>query len=360
MKKILFVVEAMGGGVFTYIVDMANELSKNYDVSVAYGLRKQTPKDYKSYFNPSVNLIHVRNFTRSVDIKKDLAALFEIKDIENRIKPDIIHLNSSKAGVLGRIAFKNFKGPVFYTPHGYSFLMKNVSTYKRKVYYYLEKFCASFTGITIACSYGEYLTAKKITNKVTYVNNGINIDEINSFLDRIPTKKKNILTIGTLGRISTQKNPTLFNKIAKAFPSLKFKWIGDGELRSTLTSSNIEITGWLDRKDALKELNSIDIFVLPSLWEGLPISLLEAMYLRKICIVSNIAGNNNVISNNINGFICEDIQEYISIINLVKHDINSKQLLELKKNAYENIIKEYNTKIMAKKYSKIYEDNSRR
>ena len=68
----------------------------------------------------------------------------------------------------------------------------------------------------------------------------------------------------------------MFNEIAKNFPNIQFTWIGDGELRSELTSKNITITGWLERKDVLKELNNNDIFILTSLWEGLPISLLEA------------------------------------------------------------------------------------
>lgn len=48
-KKILYIVEAMGGGVFTYIVDLANELVNKYDMYIAYAVRKQTPKNYKDY-----------------------------------------------------------------------------------------------------------------------------------------------------------------------------------------------------------------------------------------------------------------------------------------------------------------------
>lgn len=55
-KRILFVVEAMGGGISTYIVDLANELCKKYDMYIAYGIRLQTPKDYLDYFDPSIHL----------------------------------------------------------------------------------------------------------------------------------------------------------------------------------------------------------------------------------------------------------------------------------------------------------------
>ena len=131
-KKILYIVEAMGGGVCTYIVDLANELVNSYDMYIAYAVRKQTPENYKDYFDKRIHLIEVENFARAINPSKDIAAFFEIRKIAKRVRPDIIHLHSSKAGALGRLAFNGKKVPVFYTPHGYSFLMQNSSSTKRK------------------------------------------------------------------------------------------------------------------------------------------------------------------------------------------------------------------------------------
>ena len=55
-KKILYIVEAMGGGVFTYIVDLANELVNKYDMYIAYAVRKQTPENYKDYFDKRIEI----------------------------------------------------------------------------------------------------------------------------------------------------------------------------------------------------------------------------------------------------------------------------------------------------------------
>ena len=104
-KKILYIVEAMGGGVFTYIVDLANELVDTYDMYIAYAVRKQTPSNYKDYFDKRIHLIEVKNFGRAINPVKDFASLFEVKRIASEINPDVIHLHSSKAGVIGRIAF---------------------------------------------------------------------------------------------------------------------------------------------------------------------------------------------------------------------------------------------------------------
>lgn len=347
-KKILYIVEAMGGGVFTYIVDLANELVNIYDMYIAYAIRKQTPNDYQDYFDKRIHLIEVKNFTRAIDPRKDVAALFEIKKIASDIKPDIIHLHSSKAGVLGRIAF-NGKIPLFYTPHGYSFLMESCNPMKRKLYKLIESVCAKRNCTTISCSVGEHEETLKLTKCATYVNNGINMAELQSIIDKTE-KMEHPFTVFTLGRICYQKNPTMFNAIAEALPNVKFVWIGDGELRDELTSSNIEITGWVDRNTAIKYAVNADVFLLPSRWEGLPISLLEAMYMKKICVVSNVIGNRDVINNGKNGFVCKNDSEFVKCIIALKD--NRESIIE---NAYNDILEKYNKNNMAKKYCCIYE-----
>ena len=245
-NKILFVVEAMGGGVFTYIVDLANELVKTCDMYIAYAVRPQTPEDYKDYFDKRIHLIEVKNFTRSINPAKDFKAIPEVKKIADEVKPDIIHLHSSKAGVIGRIAFNGNEVPLFYTPHGYSFLMENYKPAKRAIFKIIETVFAKRNCTTISCSYGEHQETLKLTRKATYVNNGINTAELKRMLETVE-KVDHPFTVFTLGRICYQKNPTLFNAIAENMPDVHFLWIGDGELRDELKSSNIEITGWVDR-----------------------------------------------------------------------------------------------------------------
>lgn len=174
----------MGGGVFTYLVDLANELVHQYDIYIAYGIRKQTPENYKEYFDTAVHLIHVKNFTREISPRKDISALFEITRIAKEVQPDIIHLHSSKAGVLGRIAFNGKKISLFYTPHGYSFLMQGASPQKRKIYKMIELFFGRWNCTTIACSAGEYEEAKRITKHALCVNNGVNITELQNLIDQ--------------------------------------------------------------------------------------------------------------------------------------------------------------------------------
>ena len=253
-KKILYIVEAMGGGVFTYIVDLANELVNKYDMYIAYAVRKQTPKNYKDYFDKRIHLIEVKNFGRAIDPVKDIAAFFEVKKIAAEIKPDIIHLHSSKAGAIGRMAF-NGKIPMFYTPHGYSFLMENYKPMKRRMFKLIESVCAKRNCTTISCSVGEHQESLKLTKHATYVNNGINMAELQDIIDKTE-KVEHSFTVYTLGRICYQKNPTLFNEIAESLPDVKFVWIGDGELRDQLTSENIEAKSVREAKPRLERIET--------------------------------------------------------------------------------------------------------
>ena len=352
-KKILHIVEAMGGGVFTYLVGLTNQLVKNNDVYIAYGLRDQTPDDFKSYFDKNINLIEVKSFTRELNIIKDLRAFQEIRNIEKKIDPDVIHLHSSKAGALGRVAFNLSKKPVFYTPHGYSFLMEDKGSIKRMIYKAIEWFCGKLNSITISCSKGEDEESKKLTPNTLFINNAVNIEELENLMSNYKNYDNKKVTIFTLGRICYQKNPRLFNEIAKSFPNINFIWIGNGELINELTSPNITVTGWLKKEEALKIAMRSNIFLLTSLWEGLPLSLLEAMYMKKICVVSNVIGNRDVINNGKNGLLCSKLYDYKKVIAELQN-INTSTIT---KNAFNDIICNYSTLTQAKNYEKVYFDN---
>ena len=356
-KKILYIVEAMGGGVFTYIVDLSNELVNSFDMYIAYAVRPQTPENYREYFDKRIHLIEVKNFGRAIDISRDFKAFAEIRAIAKKVNPDVIHLHSSKAGALGRVALNGRKTPMFYTPHGYSFLMENYKPMKRRIFRLVEGFCARFSCTTISCSEGEHKETLKLTKRALYVDNGVNVKELQALIDKADVSGEHSFTVFTLGRINYQKNPELFNRIAEAMPDVRFLWIGDGELRDYLKSENIEITGWVERNKALKYSLPADVFLLTSSWEGLPISLLEAMFMKKPCIVSNVIGNRDVIHDGENGFVCNDVVDYVAAIKRCQTeacDGESTEVQSMVEHAYTDILNEYNTKAMAEKYSRIY------
>lgn len=350
-KKVLHIVESFGSGVFSFLVDLVNSTDKDFDIIIAYGVRNETLDNFKDYFSDRVIFKKVENFTRSINPVKDLKALFEVKNIIKEVKPDIIHLHSSKAGIIGRFATSSRKVKMFYNPHGFSFLMQDSSKIKRLLYWWIEKIGTLRKCTIVGCSQGEYEEALKLSKNCICINNGINVEKIQEETQNFKEKEIDFsnLKICTSGRIGYQKNPELFNKIAECFPNFQFTWIGDGDLKYKLTSSNITITGWKKREEVLKIVNDNDIFLLTSLWEGLPISLLEAMYLKKICVVSDCIGNRDVIRNGINGFILDK-----NSISNIFDELYLEKYLKISENAKKDIIEEFNIKRMANEYRREY------
>jgi len=365
MKKIVYIVESFGAGVYTFLTELSNSIIDNYEVVIIYSARKETPENFKNDFDPKIKFIQI-DMCRGLNPYKNVKALVKLKKILKKENPDIIHLHSSKAGFLGRIAcyanrFNMEK--VFYNPHGFSFLQQNESKLKRKLFYGLERFASKLGGYTVGCSFGEYEEALKISKKCININNGIDTSKIDKIikennLSSIKSKRNNKLKIGTVGRICYQKNPELFNAIAKFFTEYDFIWIGDGELKDKLVADNVKITGWSERKEVIKELLNVDIFILTSFWEGLSISLLEAMCLGKPVIVSNVTGNKDVVYNNTNGYLANDLNDYIKAINYIT--LNNIILdIKFKEKVRANIIDEYEQKQMVKKYIDLYESNNK-
>src|SRR5690606_27994500 len=239
------------------------------------GKRKDTdPSKFTQDFSKKVTLIEVE-MEREISLFKDTKSTIALYKNIKKIKPNIIHLNSSKAGVIDSIASKAYlNARVHYTPHGYSFVREDISSIKKNLFKTIEYLTTKFLGgVTIACGDTEFELAKNI-GKAVLVRNGVDIISLGHSV-----KKPNneIFTIGCMGRLSNQKNPSLFNTIAKEFPNLKFIWIGDGELKHLLCSKNIELMGWLERDNALKRLADFDVYIQTSLWEGLPYTIIEAM-----------------------------------------------------------------------------------
>ncbi len=351
MKKIVHIVEPFATGVLSYIMSLTAEQIKDYEVTILWGVRKETPKNIELKFDKRIHLIKMKHFCGALKTVLNPLAYYEVRHHINIIRPDIIHMHSSASGFVGRWALIGNTARCFYTPHGYSFLMQNGGILKQKIFWFIEYLSSFLSCKTITCSESEYREARKITKYATFVNNGIDTSLIAPFC-RASSPIQDPIRICTVGRILHQKNPQLFNDIARLLPNAQFIWIGEGDLRPLLTASNITATGWVDRKKGISLIQSCDFFILPSLYEGLPISLLEAMFLKKVCIVSNVIGNKDVIQHKRNGYICEKAEDFVDAIQHLAHSPQECDILVEK--AHQDVLQHYNTQNMAKQYMEIY------
>lgn len=353
MKKILMVCEAFGGGVFTYVSQLCNDMVDDFEVFLAYSIRPQTPKDYKEFLDKRVHLIEVKNFSAKglTNIFNDIRIIKELRDIEKKVHPDVIHLHSSVAGGMGRLAFRGKKYTVIYTPHGYAHILMGGGV-KCRMYGFMEVILGKISNaITLTCCESEDMVAKGITKRTAYIETGVNLTDLSASLNDIEPVKREKFTVFTLGRVCKQKQPQLFNRIAELVPEARFIWIGNGELEDQLTASNMEVTGWKPRKDALAMAKGADVFILCSLGEAIAMSLIENMYLKKLILVSNTMGNKSVIQDGVNGYVCEKPEEYAARIK----EAIKKFPSELPEKAYQDVLDIYNTEVMKKKYIEFYE-----
>lgn len=312
MKKILMVCEAFGGGVFTYVSQLCNDIVSDFDVYLAYSLRPQTPENYKDFLDKRVHLIRIKTLSEKkglTNIPNDIKIIKELRAIEKEVKPDIIHLHSSIAGGLGRIAYKGKYNTVVYTPHGYAHILMGPGK-KSKLYRWMEGALGKTNSMTLTCCESEDEVAKTLCKRTAYIETGVNLADLSAFLDGIEPVHNEKFTVFTLGRACVQKQPQLFNRIAELVPNARFVWIGNGELENELTAPNIEVTGWKPRKDALAMAKGADAFILCSLGEAIAMSLIENMYIKKLILVSNTMGNKSVVKDGVNGYVCETADEY--------------------------------------------------
>lgn len=359
--KILHVVEAFGGGVFECLVALANHQAKNpwARVSIAYSIRAETPEAFRNRFDPAVEFISL-GMTREINPRQDLAAAYALARLYRRMRPDVVHMHSSKAGVLGRAAgFLTRQRGMFYTPHGFSFLMRGVSRKKIAMYRAIEALAAKLGGTIVGCSESEGALAKSLARRATFVPNGIDLEKISRHLEASSRGGPGPIVVAISGRIAEQRNPSVFcevaNRVTQARPGeFKFVWVGGGDQKLVPPQAAVETTGWLSRDEALKTLADADIYFHPSLWEGLPLAVLEAMALRLPVVTTDVPGNRDAVVHQQTGVIANSVEDMAAaIIALGDNPITRQQLGA---NGLLRVTREFSLEQMLAKYDELYND----
>ncbi len=356
--KIIHIVESFGGGVFEFLRILTSEIEGEH--FIIHAIRKDTPTNYKSLFNKNVKFILWKSAAREINPIKDLKALVELIKILKSLNSaiDVLHLHSSKAGFFGRLSakFLGLSNKVIYTTHGISFLRKDISSIKKELFIFLEKLAFKFGGKVIACSKSEAEFIRKYGISSDYIYNGIKCPP---YLEEDNLKPNQKIKIITVGRISYQKNPWLFQKIAQYFlPSkdLEFIWVGDGELRNILNLPNIKITGWVSQEEVFKFLMQADIYLSTSLWEGLPLAVLQAMCVGLPLVLNNCVGNVDLVKENYNGFVFKNYDEAIEKLNILIR--STKKRLSMGKASIDLVRKNFTLDKMINRYKQLYKQVS--
>lgn len=282
------------GGAQSVVINLANALSKEHEVIVAAG---EGDGKMWTMLDDKVVRHQCRYLQRSISLIKDPLALLELISLYIKYKPDIIHLHSSKAGLLGRIAFPTRK--TVYTVHGFD----SIRVAHRK-FLPLEKLMQRFCKAIVAVSRYDYenLLAEGINHNVSYVYNAITRPDVSG------TEKPEVFgcyekTVLAIARVAPPKRHDLFIELSRRLPQYGFVWIGNQEEMDALPE-NCHFLGNIP--NAGSYCRFADVFCLPSDYEGLPMVILEAMSFGKPIVASDVGGIKEIVLNGENGYVLEN------------------------------------------------------
>ena len=329
------------GGAQAVVANLANSLCDQHEVIVAAG-----EGDGKMWclLDGKIQCAYLPSLRRALSPIHELRAIVELRHLYQKYKPDIIHLHSSKTGLLGRLVFP--KSKIVYTVHGFD----SIRIVYRK-YLPLEKYMQRKCQAIVAVS--EYdkrnLEREGIIRHVSRIYNGTYLPlrlEEDPF-ERSKGYKRRVLCIA---RLASPKRLDLFLEVAALLPEYAFIWIGNRKKEKKDHTENVFFMGNLPNAGAYNEF--ADVFILPSDYEGLPIAIIEALSCGKPVVASAVGGISELLDGT-NGFaVRNDAKEMAEKINLIFSDADLYE--RMSKTAKQTYFQSFTVDKMVAGYLQIY------
>lgn len=305
--KILFVITRSDtiGGAQVHVRDLSKALVKDgHEVLVLVGLAGPYVDDL------ALNQISFRicpDLVKSINPFRDLKAFYSINCAINEFQPDLITVHSSKAGILGRIAARINDIPCIFTVHGWAFT-EGVSQPRRVLYEMIERLIAPFSDRIICVSNYDRDIGIKVginSSRLKTIHNGM--PDIPPSLRSHPGDD-GIVNVIMVARFDQQKDHSTLIKAFQGLSNVQLTLVGDGpnlprvkSLAESLDlSQKVHFMGFC--RDIPQLLAQAHIFTLISHWEGLPLTIIEAMRSGLPIVTSDVGGAAETIAEGISGF----------------------------------------------------------
>lgn len=322
-KKVLYVITKSNfGGAQKYVYDLATSLPKeHFDVIVALGGKGVLLEKLRT---AGIRTISLPALMRDVNPFKDFLSFFSLWKLFRTERPDIIHVNSAKAGGLGALAARCAGVPtIVFTAHGWAF-KEDRSALARFFVKLFSWFTVVLAHKTIAVGNAVRNDTNKwplVRHKITTIRNGLSAptfkarDEARTHLTNLANIEpyRDAFIIGTIAELHQNKGLTYaihaFAQIAPSNPHVFYFIIGDGEEKEKLQilikqhdlERQVYLLGFLP--DAAQYLSAFDCFLLPSVKEGLPYVILESGLASLPVITTAIGGIPEIIDDTKTGLL---------------------------------------------------------
>ncbi|MBN2031116.1 glycosyltransferase family 4 protein [bacterium] len=344
-----------------------------YDITLICGKRGEWIDRALSIKGIKIHFIN--ELIRKIHIFYDVIALLKMYHFIKKGKFKIVHTHSSKAGFSGRIAAYIAGVPVIiHTLHGFPF-HDFMYPAERMFYIYLERFLSKLSGkiITVSHLNREKAIRLKLNRPEKFINiySGINFRRFNHSVNVVNKKKelgisKKDQVVGMVGRLSEQKAPQYFIQaiptVLQVHPHVHFLLVGDGELKNNIMkmteklniSNHVFFLGF--RNDVPEILKIFNVFVLPSLWEGLGRSLTEAMYSACAVIGTAVEGVPELIINGKTGYLVQPKDSDAIAQRILDYLSNPRKAKQIGNNARKRVMKDFDVNIMINKIDQLYQN----
>lgn len=325
------------GGISKYIMEIVYHLPKDIESYFIMATPGYLSDELEKFGIPKDRIFFVPMTNSIVDLKTHIKSNMEVIKIVKEIQPDIIHANATTGSIVSAIAGFITKTPTLYADHGWPFT-EGIKGWKRVFYKVLDYFlCRLFTVVTCETPFDyrtgvEVMPYLKKKNNLIIVHNGISDVE-----DKFKKKEfsKDELKIFMVARFCPQKDPyTLIKAVGELNNeglNVKLDLWGYGQEEEQVlecirqyNTENIKCRGII--ADDIPLFPEYDIFSLISHWEGLPISIIEALRAGLPIVVSDICGNFETIRDN--GYLIPR-RDVKTLKEKIKYLYENKQLLSI-------------------------------